>query len=228
MKSAPEFTLGIMGFAALLLCGTALRAQEPAEPEIDPGELLRQIQRNMEAVEKGLDELATEDAVAAGKRTVESINKAIEEMKNSGQQVTKDIDTIIKQMKSSGGGGGGGGGGQSSGKGGQQGRNSGKERGSAKDRNKPEPGSEKNGEGQKPEAKGGAEDNTGKNPQGGRNENGPTRPDDPRERFRQELLEGRWGVLPPELRQRLIERNFREFTPEYQEELRAYFRRLAR
>lgn len=42
-----------------------------------------------------------------------------------------------------------------------------------------------------------------------------------------ETLEGRWGNLPPELRQRLIERNFKEFTPEYQEELKAYYRRIA-
>lgn len=207
----------------LAVFAPALVAQEPAEPEVNPQELLRQIQRNMEAVEKGLDELATEDAKAAGRRTVDDLNKLIDSLKSSGRQVTSDIDTIIRQMKSSGGGGGGGGGGRSQSK--SKDRNQSKERGSAKDRNKPEPSQQPGGG--KPDS-GKPEENTAKDQPGGANGPGNTRPEDPREKFRQELLEGRWGVLPPELRQRLVERNFREFTPEYQEELRAYFRRLAR
>jgi hypothetical protein len=33
-------------------------------------------------------------------------------------------------------------------------------------------------------------------------------------------------MLPPELRQKLQDRNFQEFTPEYQEEIKAYYRKL--
>jgi hypothetical protein len=40
-------------------------------------------------------------------------------------------------------------------------------------------------------------------------------------------IEGRWGNLPAELRQKLMSRNFDEFTPEYQEEIKAYFRKIA-
>lgn len=218
-----------MNYASIVLLSLAafapsLAAQEPTEPAVNPAELLRQIQRNMEAVEKGLDELATEDAKAAGRRSVEDLNKLIDSLKSGGRQITTDIDTLIREMKSSSSGGGGGGGGEKS-KSQSKDRNQSKERGGAKDRNKPEPSQQPGGG--KPD-NGKTEDNTAKDQPGGANGPGNTRPEDPREKFRQELLEGRWGVLPPELRQRLVERNFREFTPEYQEELRAYFRRLAR
>lgn len=44
----------------------------------------------------------------------------------------------------------------------------------------------------------------------------------------QQDIEGRWGFLPPELRQRLMQRDFQEFTPDYQDELKAYYRRIAK
>ena len=38
--------------------------------------------------------------------------------------------------------------------------------------------------------------------------------------------EERWGHLPPELRQRLIDRNFKDFTPPYAKELKEYYKKI--
>ena len=36
----------------------------------------------------------------------------------------------------------------------------------------------------------------------------------------------RWGHLPAELRQRLIDRNFKGFTPPYAKELKEYYKKI--
>ena len=34
-----------------------------------------------------------------------------------------------------------------------------------------------------------------------------------------------WGNLPQELRQKLVDRNYDDFTPEYKEQIEEYFRK---
>ena len=41
-----------------------------------------------------------------------------------------------------------------------------------------------------------------------------------------EHIREKWGVLPPELRQKLVDRNFKDFTPEYEAAIKAYFRKI--
>ncbi len=36
-----------------------------------------------------------------------------------------------------------------------------------------------------------------------------------------------WGNLPPEVRQKLVDRNFDDFTPEYEAEIREYFKKTS-
>lgn len=40
--------------------------------------------------------------------------------------------------------------------------------------------------------------------------------------------EGPWGKLPSELRQRLIDLNIKSYTPEFEAEIKAYYKRIAK
>jgi len=234
-KSAP-WSLGILFL--LSLSQTPLSAQEG----VNVRELARQIHRNMLKVEESLEAADNEAAGAAAKQAARDLKKLIkpkardksstsdqakqrsQEITRRGQQVVKDIEAIIKAFKSSGGGQGQGRQQQSSGK-----QKRGQKSPESRDRNRSErqkgkkPGQQKK-KSRKP--RGAKEDNRQKNPPGGRNQNANRRPPQRKEDARFRNLEGKWGLLPPEKRQRLVDRNFKDFTPEYEREIKAYFKKI--
>jgi hypothetical protein len=201
-------------------------AQPEDDPRADLQELVRQIRRNMVEVEKDLDRVAGKDAREDARATKEKLDELVQDMKDRGAQITKDIDAFIKSLPPEGAGGGGGGGGQSQ-PGQQPDGQKGQSQARSRDRNKPEnqgqpkpkdePGRPQSGK---------KEDDTARNPKDGHNRTSPPRPDEEKLKAQHLDIEGRWGMLPPELRQKLQDRNFQEFTPEYQEEIKAYYRKL--
>ena len=83
--------------------------------------------------------------------------------------------------------------------------------------------------GQKPgEKKGnGPENNMNKEQDPGENKPGDPRDEPPPEKFAKVNLNEIWGNLPPELRQKLVDRNFDDFTPEYKEQITEYFKKTS-
>lgn len=211
---------GTLALVLACACSPSLMAQ--GEPEVDLAELLRQIRRNMIEVEKDLDRAQAEAAKASAAEAKEKLDKLAFDMNSRGNQITKDIDELIENMPQCSGGGSSGGSGKSQKPSGKKDSSQSKSR----DRNNPEnqgkepqgskPGKPQNGE---------KEDNSAKDDAGGKNRNAPPR-QDPKAKARHVDVEGRWGNLPPELRQRLVESNLFEFTPDYQEEIKAYFKRV--
>lgn len=217
---------------AMLLClalgwSTSALAQEPAGPEEaqkgpDATELTRQIRRNMIKIEDDLEKIGKHDA-SRGEQVKEDIDRLIDSMKQRQEQVVKDIDDVVKQFKKCGNGGGG-----------KSDSNENQKNSKARDRNKPsKPRDQNQAEGKKPEGKqgkkpsGGQEDNTAKAQKDGQN-----LPSDPRgspegERAPHIDLNEIWGNLPPELRQKLISKNFDDFTPEYKEQIAEYFKKTS-
>jgi hypothetical protein len=212
--------------------GGRLAAQEPGTEgtEPDPAELAKQIRRNMQKIEEDLSQAGTHDATR-GEQVRKDLEKLVEGMKQRQDQVIKDIDDIVKQFKSCSGGSG------------SRDSNENQKQSRARDRNqsqqqKPKPrdgnkdeqqtGKQKPKNGQKPQKKGGgAEDNRPKPLDEGQNT-----PGDPRDEMRPEKvahvnLNEIWGNLPPELRQKLVDRNFDDFTPEYKEQISEYFKKTS-
>jgi hypothetical protein len=251
-------------FAALLACGFVVSpavAQEPtpetAEEQVDPQELMRQIRRNLLKIEDELQKVEAAAAAATSADAKRDLDKLVETLRRRQDQVTKDIDEIVRQMKAQGGGGGSGSSqsksksksnsdsksnSQSSGKSGAKNRNQ-SEGGKKNDGSESGAQDPKDGQGRK-DQKGGKKDQKGgkqdpkddpeqgdgkpeSGAKGGSAEkrNGPL-PENPKGRVvvRPNVNEA-WGRLPKEVRQKLTDRNFEDFTPEYEEEVKEYLRR---
>lgn len=217
---------------AILAVLAVFAGKVPAQDDsVDLNELARQIRRNMVLVEESLTELDAktarmegehvvknleeliEESRAAGSKTAEELAELLEkatQAKRAGRQVVKDIQKLVENMERSSGGGG-----KSSG--GRQKQKSGQPR--ARDRNQ--------AQNRPPQDQGGRKERDGQqNPPGGRNvDDQPKQYPDP-EKVKHPNIEDIWGVLPPELRQRLVNRSFRDFTPEYEREIKAYMRRI--
>lgn len=242
--------------AALACFALPCRAQETGGDEVDPAELMRQIRRNLMKIEDELHRVRSAAAGEASESVRKDMDKLAETLKRRQEQVTKDIDEIVKQLKASQSGSGSGSSqSQSQSKGGKSSQS--KSGGSqSKDRNKSEGGKRNPGqdgkEGEKPE---GSEDGDGKEkkkpdggkpeqgdakggkePQGGKEDNarkggpgenrpGPNPADPKARRVTHAQLNEIWGRLPKEQRQKLTDRNFEDFTPEYEEEIKEYLRR---
>lgn len=91
-----------LAIAALLMSvAPLLRAQGEGggEDEVDVQELIRQIRRNMVEVEKEIDLAEAQAGQKAGQQAEKDIQKLVDSMKGRGQQITSDIDAIIKNMK---------------------------------------------------------------------------------------------------------------------------------
>jgi hypothetical protein len=201
----------------LLLPLGILPAQDPESTDAQIEELVRQIRRNMVEVEREIDRVEAESAQSAAATTQADLQKLIDSLKGRGNQITADIDTIVKNLKSSGGGGGGG-----SGKSDSQ-ESSGQSQ--SRDRNQRE-NQGQNPQGGQPQG-GGKEDNTGQDQAGGKNQQGQKKPEERQVELPVDWTMERWGQLPPELRQQLISRNFDAFTPSYLEDIKAYFKKIA-
>jgi hypothetical protein len=216
--------------------GSPVLAQNPGGDSQDeegpsPVELARQIRRNMLKIEEELSKAGNHDP-ARGEQVRKDIEDMLDTMKQRQQQVVKDIDDIVKQFKSCSG--------SSEGKGGKSNSNENQNKSRPRDRNqqgKPrdpndgnkdeQAGKPKPKDGKKPgkQKGGGAEDNSQKE-----QDPGDKQPGDPREELKAEKvakinLNEIWGNLPPELRQKLIDRNFDDFTPEYKEQIAEYFKK---
>lgn len=243
----------VLASVATLCAGSAF-AQEPATDEVDPKELMRQIKRNLTKIEDDLQKVESSSASAKAAGVKEDMDKLVETMRRRQDQVTKDIDEMVKQMKAQQGGSGSGSS-QSKSKSGSKSQSGGK----SKNRNQseggkkgdqpqsgeqPQGGEQPDGEGEKggkenkPGSKGGKKPKPGEkepgsegNPEGGgkggkqENKQGP-RPNDPKARVvvRPNINEV-WGRLPKEVRQKLTDKNFEDFTPEYEAEVKEYLRR---
>lgn len=228
-------------FAALGLFAASAFAQEGAT---DPQELMRQVKRNLQKIEDELNRMKatpSEGAPDAASRAAE-----LDKLKRRQEQVVKDIDKIIEQMKQQGGGGGSSSDDQKQDDSGKSGKEQSKSKPKSRDRNKSqkdgqdqqakndkkpggdkkEGGDKKDGEsGKKPD--GGKEDNSKKDGSKPENAKGPAPQQDPRKRAQHVDVNEIWGVLPPELRQKLVDRNFGEFTPEYEDEVREYLKKVS-
>ena len=223
-------------FMMFAICAATLSSGICAqEGTTDPTELMRQIKRNLQKIEDELNRIRTAPSGSdAGAR-----EKDIETLKRRQDQVVKDIDEIIKQMKQQSGGG-------SSDESPPPPDSKSKEdsqsgqKPKSRDRNKsqqdqgkqpqggkkPQGGQKKDGEtGKKPQ--GGKEDNSQPNSGKPENQKGSQPPQDPRRRLQQVDVNEVWGILPPEIRQKLIDRNFGEFTPEYEDEVREYIKKVS-
>jgi hypothetical protein len=86
--------------AAILALALAplLRAQDEAGPKADLQELIRQIRRNMVEVEKDLDRVNAKEAREEAREAKENLDKLVQDMKDRGNQITKDIDEFIKNL----------------------------------------------------------------------------------------------------------------------------------
>ena len=221
MKALTTATLAIM---ALAISTPTVGAQD--EGEIDPREIVKQIQKDLDELVDSYAKLAGDES-GAGEKVVENIDKLLEGLDANQKDVVKSIDELLKNMKQSQSSSGGGGGQSSSSKG--KGKN-GKPK--ARDRNK-DP-NEKPGQG-KPKPK-------GKKPDGGKKPNGPEKSQDRpgqkksgqrppgSKKEKVPFIDDRvsWGKLPPETQQLLIENNFRDYFPDYDKAISDYLKSLNR
>jgi hypothetical protein len=248
------FMRGVAAFAgALFLAAAPARAQEQGGAEAEPEELMRQIRRNLVKIEDELQKVRGDAAKTASDDARKDMEKLIETLKRRQGQVTKDIDEIIRQMKASDCGGGGScdkpsdkpsSSNSPSKKPGAKNRNQseGEKSDSGQDpkdgQNEPKDGQDqasgKKPQGGKPEPK--KDDKKGGKPGGGP-ENNAIKGGDKENKLAQDPTNPKarvvvkpevneiWGRLPKELRQKLVDRNFSDFTPEYEDEIREYLRR---
>lgn len=225
------------------------------EGSADPEELMRQIKRNLQKIEDELNRMksspASTDAAAREKdmetlkrrqdQVVQDIDDIIKQMKNSscdnpsessaepppnskpknsqsGQKPkSRDRNKSEQGQKP---------------KDGKQPQSGDKPKGGQKPKDgetgkKPSDGSKKDGEGKPQDPNGKTEDNAQKNSGNPENRKGPLPLQDPRRRIQQVDVNEVWGILPPEIRQKLVDRNFGEFTPEYEDEVRDYLKKVS-
>jgi hypothetical protein len=225
----PRFALAALVAAFV---GGAAWAQEP-KPEQDeesgpsPVELARQIRRNMLKIEEDLSKAGTHDP-ERGERVKKDLDELLDSMKQRQDQVIKDIDEIVKQIKVSKCNSGGQGESDSN----ENQKNSrARDRNQAQDQGKPRDpnkgGKPKPKDGQKPGKKkgSGAEDNSKKEEPQGDNDPGDPKAQPKGEKVSHININEIWGNLPLELRQKLVDRNYDDFTPEYKEQIEEYFRK---
>jgi len=88
-----------MPILALVISLMPMLSAQTGDPEqVDIKELVKQIRRNMVEVEKEIDRVGAEAAQAQGENAKENIEKLLRSMRGRGDQITSDIDEIIKNM----------------------------------------------------------------------------------------------------------------------------------
>lgn len=230
---------GVFAFFLASLVVAPLAAQQGPEEE-RAKELVRQINEDLEQIIKDLSTLSGRQGAEAGDRVVENIEKLLEGLSGNQSDVVKNIDELVKQIKTKSGGSGESNSNQPPKDGKPQGQKSGKQpkNGRKSDKNKGEGDKERGG--QKPEEKGGEKESQGKpekqgdgDPEGGENPKDPKqarsgrkpRDKDPEINKQDPILDA-WGFLPDEMRQKLIEGNFRDYFPNYEREIGEYLKSL--
>jgi len=84
-------------FLTSLLVPTA-SAQGGDQGEVNVEELVKQIRRNMVAVEREIDRVEAEAANKDAQSAKENLEKLIQSMRGRGDQITADIDEVIKNL----------------------------------------------------------------------------------------------------------------------------------
>lgn len=231
-----------LGALVAILFGTVTTRVSAQEPdEFNAEEVVKKINEDLEKILKDMSTLSGAGAAETGERVVENIDKLLEQMQKSQGDVVKNIDELIKNIKTSPSGSGGSGQQQSqkkpqkSGKQGSkqqvdrnqaEGQKDRKEGGQKKEDEKkqggsePKPGEEKkDGEGD-PES---AEKSDGEKSQS--REGRRMKDRNPEKVDHNQVLEA-WGFYPNEVKQKLIEGNFRDFFPNYEREISEYLKSL--
>ncbi len=224
MKALATATLAVMALAAAT---PTVWAQD--EAEVDPREIVKEIQKDLDELVDSYAKLAGDES-KAGEKVVENIDKLLEGLDANQKDVINSINELLKNINQNQSSSSGGGGSQnSSSKGKGKGKNS-KPR--ARDRNKdpkekpgqgkPKPKGKKNDGSRKPDGPEKSRDQAGqkkdgKRPPGQREEKVP-------------FIDDRvsWGKLPPETQQLLIENNFRDYFPDYDKAISDYLKSLNR
>jgi hypothetical protein len=222
-----------LALAALVavFVGGAARAQDPKPEQEDesgpsPVELARQIRRNMLKIEEDLSKAGTHDP-KRGEQVKKDLDELIDSMKQRQDQVIKDIDEIVKRIKVSkcnSGGQGESDSNENQKKSRPRDRNQAQNQGKPRDPNKSGQPKPKDGKPQKKKG-GGPEDNSKKEEPQGENDPGDPRAQPKGEKVPHTNLNEIWGNLPLEIRQKLVDRNYDDFTPEYKEQIEEYFRK---
>lgn len=230
-------------FAAALALSPAVGAQDvpPAPPEGDPParpglggdddlakQLVERIRKSLGEVNDALLDAADADAVS------DEIDRALV----NHRKAIRDIEELIEQVKYQQSGGGGGGGGQQQ----QQQQTSSSSQARESDgRNAPDP---KQGGGSPEQQSGeqsgqGEEDQASQQPRGGETPADGTSeadgrqvgadappPEDPTAPYSRTDTDGRWGLLPPKLQERLMNLHVDDVPSRYRQHLDAYIRAL--
>ncbi len=224
---------------ALTFLVFALSAQAQDEADFDPRAAIKQIKKDLDTIVEDLAELSGSNLDSEkGERVVENIDKLLQGMQESQDRVVSSFDDLIQKMKSKKSKSSS----SSSSKGKQQSNSKGSKskgkspkKGSRRDRNK----ERQSGKG-KPESKGEeekgskpGEDGEPKDSQQGdgdlRNtKTGRKSPKSGREETPVQIDAKGWGHLPAEVRQLLIDKNFRDYFPDYEREISDYLKSLNR
>ena len=215
-----RFALAVL--ALTIVTSAPLLAQE--EEKFDRAEAIKKIKTDLDKAVETLAELSgTGLNGEAGKRAVENIDKLLDGMQSSQGQIVDNIDQLIRNMKQS----------KSKSKG------KGKESKSSKSKPKNNQSQQKRNRNQKPQDKKreGKKDQpkNGEKPEGGEEDKEPKQGKQPRkapgaDEEKVPIIDDSqaWGMLPPEVRQLLIENNFRDYFPDYQKEIADYLKSLNR
>ena len=88
---------GLIASMILISAPTAW-AQDDTGEQVDIKELAKQVRRNMVKVEQEIDQVEAAAAQAQGEAARENLEKLIKSMQGRGDQITSDIDEIIKNI----------------------------------------------------------------------------------------------------------------------------------
>ncbi len=82
----------------ILISAPTAGAQDDTGEQVDIKELAKQVRRNMVKVEQEIDQVEAAAAQAQGEAARENLEKLIKSMQGRGDQITSDIDEIIKNI----------------------------------------------------------------------------------------------------------------------------------
>ena len=209
-----------------LVCAAVLAPGALAQEgeEFDPRKVIKEIQEDLSSLVDEYAALSSGKSVGeSGKRIVDNIDKLLEGIQNSQDRIVDNIDEIIKQKKKSS---------SSSSSSSQQQQQQQQQQGKpqSRDRNQQQKDRQRNQrqQGKKPDGEQQPKGSEHESQRPEQSKGGRKAPGSKEERVPFVDDANRWGLLPPETRQLLIENNFREYFPDYQREISDYLRSLNR
>ncbi|MFT7618628.1 MAG: hypothetical protein ACI97A_002275 [Planctomycetota bacterium] len=196
------------------------------EGEFDPKKAVKEIKEDLDSVLEDLSSLnGGEVDPEKGKDIVNQMDELLKQMKGSQSRIVDNIDNLIKNMKKNPSGS------PSQGEQDKKKKDQKKKEQEKRDRN------EKPKDGERDEPK----DQKGNKPQGEQKPDGQDPQKDPKQgKQKKKAPESgvkkvpvtqdseNWGNLPAETRQLLIEKNFRDYFPDYHKEINDYLKSLKR